>query len=461
MSNSIQVSGVFPHTAMYTSILPSHTESGIGAMIPWGGKLWVTNYVADIGANTGSALYSIDENMQMERFPGSVSGTYGCAMILEPVDCLNIGPYIIDRNNRVRVIPEIGNYRLISSMKHLTDPEHLFYVQSMEGWMFEVNMRTLASRKVCNLYRELQYPGSEDAQVDTCQSHIMGAVTAQGRIIVTSNTYTEEEFSGKRAAGRLAEYVDGKWHIVEKKPFSALRVSADGREIVYAMGWDKASAIMKVLIDGKWTTYRLPKASMNYEHHWAEEAPVISQLETGSYLLDFFGMFYELCPIPYGGVMQAVRPISTHLRKINGICSYRGMTVLSGDEVTPLFGWAPQSGDPHSNLVFCKTDDLWKYGKPQGWGGPWWDTDVQAGIPSEPYLAYGFDKKFLHVRSDKPVRLRIEADYTGDLTWNLYQEVTLEENGYAAISFPAAFEAHWLRLVPSNDAKMSASFFYT
>jgi hypothetical protein len=56
---------------------------------------------------------------------------------------------------------------------------------------------------------------------------------------------------------------------------------------------------------------------------------------------------------------------------------------------------------------FGKTDDLWGFGKPQGWGGPWRNTEVVSGQVSDPYLMTGFDKKTLHVETHdaRPVQV--------------------------------------------------------
>ena len=47
-----------------------------------------------------------------------------------------------------------------------------------------------------------------------------------------------------------------------------------------------------------------------------------------------------------------------------------------------------------------KTDDLWSWGKPQGWGSVWHEEKVEAGEASDPYLMTGFDKKVLHLSCD-------------------------------------------------------------
>ena len=67
--------------------------------------------------------------------------------------------------------------------------------------------------------------------------------------------------------------------------------------------------ILKVLdpaLNGKWMTYRLPKASHAYDHLWQTEWPRIREVETERYLLDVHGLFYELSPLGWGAATWAV-----------------------------------------------------------------------------------------------------------------------------------------------------------
>ena len=48
-------------------------------------------------------------------------------------------------------------------------------------------------------------------------------------------------------------------------------------------------------------------------------------------------------------------------------------------------------------LWFGGIDDLWKFGKPIGDGGPWLNTEVKANVPSDPYLMTGYDMKTAHM----------------------------------------------------------------
>ena len=45
------------------------------------------------------------------------------------------------------------------------------------------------------------------------------------------------------------------------------------------------------------------------------------------------------------------------------------MLVLGADNASPSHGLSPTTAEPQSGLWFGKTDDLWSFGKPKGWGG--------------------------------------------------------------------------------------------
>jgi hypothetical protein len=106
---------------------------------------------------------------------------------------------------------------------------------------------------------------------------------------------------------------------------------------------------------------------------------------------------------------------------------------------------------------------LWSFGKPKGWGGPWWSTPIVAGEPSDPYLMTGFDNKVLHLfhEAERAVNFRIEVDPLGDGSWQLYQTITVTAGAYQHHEFPAGFSAHWLRLVADRDCVATAHLHYS
>ena len=70
------ISGVIPSLCVTADLGPPRSESGIGALMPWAGKLWLVSYVSHkSGSGSGTGLYEIDENLSMQKRPESVVGT--------------------------------------------------------------------------------------------------------------------------------------------------------------------------------------------------------------------------------------------------------------------------------------------------------------------------------------------------------------------------------------------------
>jgi len=139
------------------------------------------------------------------------------------------------------------------------------------------------------------------------------------------------------------------------------------------------------------------------------------------------------------------------------------MLVLGADNTSHESGGNLQCAEPQSGLWFGKTDDLWKLGKPKGWGGPWWEDSVKANEPSDAFLMTGFDKKVLHLSHDsaKAVEFKVEVDFQGNAAWKTYTTVKVPARGYAPHVFPDGFSAHWVRVTSSAKCKASAQFHYT
>ena len=114
-------------------------------------------------------------------------------------------------------------------------------------------------------------------------------------------------------------------------------------------------------------------------------------------------------------------------------------------------------------MWFGKIDDLWQFGKPQGWGGPWWEDDVRANEPSDPYLMTGFDKKVLHLthKANESVDFVIETDFQGNGQWHVMETVSVPAGGYRYFVFPDGYSAHWVRLRVAKNCRASAQFHYT
>jgi len=446
----IQVKGVFPKMAVLAKGVGSDSEAGIGALIPWADKLWAIGYVSHIRGR-GLGLYEISDDMTMRKHPASVTGTFANRMAHWPSEQAFIGPHAIDAKGNVRIIKGLKKYRLTATIRHLTDPKNKVYFLGMEGRFWEVDVHTLKAKELFNLVKELEMRGA--------QPHFKGGFCAQGRVVVANNTYDEAEFLGKRQAGFLAEWDGKKWSIIERNPFVEVAGGGGGSyggNTIYATGWSKSSAILRVFNRGKWSRYLLPKASHSWDHTWNTEWMRIRHAQTERYLMDIHGMFYDLPPFAYEGKVWGVRPICTHLRIVPDFCYWRGLFVMAGDQIDH------DQGQPQSGLWFGNIDDLWNMGKPSGWGGPWWETPVKAGATSDPFLMTGFDKKVVHFTqdSDEAVEFSIEVDFLGDGTWKKYKAFTVPAKGYVHHEFPDGFSAHWVRVSVDKDCRATAYFMY-
>lgn len=454
------ISGVVPDYAQIADFGPPRSEVGVGCLMPWQGNLYVLNYVSHRRfTGTGTGLRVIDgTSYQMSRHPAAVDGTYANRMVHSPSSQLIIGPHLIDTQHRVRTVAALVDVRICGTAVHLTDPENLVYMLGMEGELFELNVHTLETRLLFDLTKALDTPGEMKCHFKDCYS-------AHGRLVVTNNDYSEPDFLGHQTEGTLAEYDGHTWRVLERKPFVAVNGLGSFGNTIFASGWDRASAILKVYTKGNdtWTTYRLPKASHTHDHKWQTEWPRIRSIEHERLLMDLHGMFYELSPWAYGNRIWGLRPISTHLWVHGDFCNWKGMLVIGSDNASHDSDGNLQCAEPQSGIWLGRTDDLWKLGKPTGWGGPWWESRVEAGQPSDPYLLTGFDQKCLHLTHDheSTVTFDVQLDFLGVGDFRSYRKIEVPAAGYEVFPFPAGLSAHWLRIVPSSTCSATAQLHYT
>ncbi|WP_316746799.1 hypothetical protein [Pedobacter gandavensis] len=474
----LQVSGVYPHLATFNEswALPGSKkktngdggENGIGAITPWANQLWMVTYSPHLPLGSSDKLYSIDKNLKVTIHPESIGGTPANRMIHKESNQLITSNYLIDDKGKIRTIPfSVMPGRMTATARHLTDPKNMVYFYDMEGMLYEVNVNTLAAKKLFNK----PVPGW----------HGKGAYTAQNQLIVANNG-EEAVFKLKKEMleagdlpkneeekGVLASW-DGKtWKIIERRQFTdvtgpgGIYGSPTDKSPLWSIGWDKRSVILKLLDNGQWYTYRLPKAARTYDHRggWYTEWPRIREVGNGKMLMDMHGMMYDFPKSFSRKNSGGIAPVSSHLRYIPDFCSWNNQIVLATDETTVLEN--PMAGRAQSNLWFGQWSDLKNWGGATGWGGPWDNDDVKAGIASDPFLVNGFDKKVLHLaqNASKTVNFSIEIDKSGNNNWVNYKTIAVPANTYHSFIFPADFKATWVRFKTDADCKASAFFHFT
>lgn len=219
-----------------------------------------------------------------------------------------------------------------------------------------------------------------------------------------------------------------------------------------------------LVVDDRGRRWRLPLGVDEYRDLTDQgQLRVCREVATERDLFSCMGTFYEL-PAENADGYAKIRPIATHNFHINDYASYRGMLVMTGID--------PAEADDNQHIVVSEDgkaavwvgviDDLWSMGKPVGQGGPWKDTEVKAGVPSDPYLIGFYDKKLLTVeqQSDKAVNMTIEIDPTGNGDWMVYDAFSLAPDTKKEVRFPKEFQARWIRLTADADTKATAWLVY-
>jgi hypothetical protein len=234
-----------------------------------------------------------------------------------------------------------------------------------------------------------------------------------------------------------------------------------------ALGSDAASIIYSDEAGRRW---RLPRGAPSASPPARRPAPqglgspfrVAREVTTERDLFNAGGIFYELPSNNAGGIAM-VRPIATHNLDVKDYCSWRGLLVLSvGSIGSASNSRIVRSADGKAALWLGVVDDLWQLGKAYGDGGPWKDTTVRAGEPSDPYLMTGFSEKTLRLSHDRaaPLAVRVEVDLTGTGLWVPYATFDVPAGRPMERRFPVGFNAYWLRAVAQSDATATAQLAY-
>lgn len=99
---------------------------------------------------------------------------------------------------------------------------------------------------------------------------------------------------------------------------------------------------------------------------------------------------------------------------------------------------------------------------PAGVGGPWNHSDVKAGVPSDPYLMTGFDKKIVTLshKADQSITIKLQVDIDGAGTWADYKSYHVPSTQTITETLPESFSAYWVRALCNQDANATVMFEY-
>ncbi len=460
-----QISGIYPHLKMYNL---TKREAGVGAVVPWAGKLWAITYTASDPFNGDDKLYEINPDMSYTIRPESIGGTHANRMIHKESEQLIIGPYFIDKKGNIRsILATVMPGRLTGTARHPDDPANKVYFYAMEEGLYEVNVHTL---EVKTLFKDGSAMRQETGTIDRPHlfgSHGKGAYSSQGKLVVSHNGILDFSLE-KEGVGVLAEWDGKSWNEIDRKQYvevtgpGGIYGNAKNSDPIWATGWDHRSAVLRVKHNHEWSEYRLPKNSFTYDgiNGFNTEWPRIREIGKAGYLMTMHGMFWKFPKSFTPKNSKGIEPLSSYLKIIGDYTWWNDHIVLGTDDAS-TFGNRFVETATHSNLWFLKPEDLQNLGPKSGFGGVWINESVHGATPSSPFLLAGFDHKVLHLAhsSDRPVKFSIETDSQGNNQWKKYKEITVDQRGYTYYLFPPGFNTTWVRISTDTDAENVTAYF--
>lgn len=491
--------GIYPRLAWFND----EDECGTGAVVPWAGRLWTITYGPHAPNGSSDKLYEIDADLNRTTRPESVGGTNANRMIHRESNQLFIGSHAIGADGTVRTIPHSRMFgRHTAVARHLTDPKNKVYFLTMEEGLYEVDVKTL---EVKEIYPDGNRPRPDGADV-LPGYHGKGGYAAQGRLVYANNgeNSAEARVNPNVPSGCLAEKTaTGDWQVVLRKQFTEVTTKGgiDGADSenapLWSLGWDYRSVILALLDGGKWSFYRLPKASHCYDgaHGWNTEWPRIREIDSPTdFLATMHGHFWRFPSDFSAANARGIRPRSTYLKVIGDFAFWNGRIAFGCDDAarseflnkTPLKGAVAGPGRSNSNLWFVEPEKLDSFGPALGRGAVWFDEAVKRDAASDAYLFAGFDRRSAFVdfadatipEGVQNVEITFEVDRDGTGAWEPLKTVVVPKNalslsgnkvenadatqvgGTVWVDFSETETGEWIRVRSNADLADATCFFH-
>lgn len=411
------VSGIYPSLAMFNN----EGECGTGAVVPWADRLWVITYGPHLPFGSSDKLYEITSDLKQIVRPESVGGTPANRMIHPESQQLFIGPYVIDAERKVRVIPPyIMPGRLTGNARHLTDPAGKIYYATMEEGLYEVDVKSLAAKNLIRDGNPHKKDFKVEAQLSNLESklpgyHGKGLYSSQGRLIYANNGDREKRVltDPTTPSGALGEWTgSGDWQLVRRNQFTEVTgpggiSGSDANAPVWSIGWDAKSLILMLLDGGKWQSFRLPKVSHSYDgaHGWNTEWPRIRDIGEKDLLMTMHGAFWSFPKTFSAANTNGIRVRSAYMKVIGDFTRWNDRLVFGCDDSAKseflnkrkVKGGIDSVGQSQSNLWFTSPDTPGKLGPAHASGAVWLHESVTKGQKGEPFLIAGWKHRSLWV----------------------------------------------------------------
>lgn len=498
----VNISGVYPHLTMTNA----HLECGVGAVVPWAGKLWAMTYGPHLPNGSTDKLYEINPDLSRVIRAESVGGTPANRFIHTASNQLNIGPYFVDATRNVRVLRPAGSStgvipgRLTGSAAHLTDPNRM-YIFTMEDGLYDVNPSDLS---YIVRYPDVQSTGDKFLH----GYHGKGCYTGQGRFVATNNGrnwnngdptgpggvlatwdgVTVAENGGNYLSGPggffysnntdtgtpatpQSQYMAG-WdqvsltqHCEASGPGGIYGNPNPATDPVWSTGFDAKSVLLHVMENQEWKLWRLPKGSYTHDgsHGWHTEWPRIRPLDPGDpdtvYLMHMHGLFFDFPKSFSAANFAGLRPMSSYYKMPTDYCMFEGRIVMGKNDASQFDNALALKNQ--SNLWFGDLETIEQaWGAPTGHGAVWMNESVAAGEISDPFLIHGFTQRTLHLRNNGSTATDVTVQTSaGTDTWTTARTVSVPANGYVH-ELLGDLTAPWVRLQSSAASGNLTAFFH-
>ena len=447
------ISGIYPSLAMFNN----EGECGTGAVVPWADRLWVITYGPHLPFGSSDKLYEITPDLKQVVRPESVGGTPANRMIHDESQQLFIGPYVIDAQRGVRVIPpSIMPGRLTGNARHLTDPAGKIYYATMEEGLYEVDVKSLAVKNFILDGNGIKKGFKVETPLSKLDSklpgyHGKGLYSSQGRVIYANNGDRDKRVltDPTTPSGALGEWTgSGDWQLVRRNQFTEVTGpggihGSDPNAPVWSIGWDAKSLILMVLDSDAgtparsdaaagrsarptWKSFRLPKVSHSYDgaHGWNTEWPRIRDIGEENLLMTMHGAFWSFPKTFSASNTNGIRARSAYLKVIGDFTRWNDRLVFGCDDSAKseflnkrkVKGGIDSVGQSQSNLWFTSPETPGKLGPAHASGAVWLHDSVKAGELSDPFLVAGWKHRSVwHI--DHATGESKRTDITGDDEW--------------------------------------------
>ena len=478
----ISINGIYPSLATYNQ----EGECGTGAVVPWAGKLWAISYGPHLPFGSSDKLYEITPDMKRVVRAESVGGTHANRMIHKESNQLFIGSYVIDASGNVRVItPSTMPGRLTGIARSTTDPANKLVFATMEEGFYEVDVHTLSVKVLYKDGNVMKREGAKSHESELLLGvHGKGFYSGQGVYVYSNNGEASERamVDPKIEAGSLSEWDGRTWKLIRRNQFTEVTGpggiqgnSNPSTDPIWSTGWDHKSIILASRDHGKWSFYRLPKASNSYDgaHGWNTEWPRIRNIGTdpkSDYLMTMHGMFWRF-PKTFNSTNTAgIRPRSSYLKVIGDFTRWDNQLVFGCDDAAKSEflnkrkekGGILGPGQSNSNVWFTDVNTPDSLGSINAQGSVWYNERVNDGAVSEPFLFAGWKNRTALLKNygDDSISMVFEIDQLGNNKWKSLKKLIVPPHGSVIVPFKMTEQGEWIRIKSVQTAVVSASFVY-